>query len=79
MAMQAQEELVVSNPKPGKISAQIKKECYSTLKRLKIVGLLNNKDLNVLTNLSCLEELDLSEAADAYKEGAWQYNTPRQY
>lgn len=82
MAMQAQEELVVSNPKPGKISAQIKKECYSTLKKLKIVGLLNNKDLNVLTNLSCLEELDLSEAdfmSSDYKPGTPAYYNEKQF
>ena len=76
ISLQAQEELIISNQKAGKIGSQIKKECYGTLKKLKVVGLLNNKDLNLLTNLSCLEELDLSEAdllREDYKSGTLAY------
>ena len=58
----AQETLEVNNPKAGKLSSVVKKDSYGTLKKLTITGFLNNKDFEVLANLTNLEELDFSKA-----------------
>lgn len=72
----AQETLEVNNPKPGKIGSVVKKDLYGTLKKLTITGFLNNKDIEVLSNLTSLEELDFSKAElnqEDYKPGKLEY------
>ena len=72
----AQETLEVNNPKPGKLGAVVKKDCYGTLKKLTITGFLNNKDFDIISNLSILEELDFSQAElqnEDFKPGKLEY------
>ena len=72
----AQETLEVNNPKPGKLGSVVKKDLYGTLKKLTITGFLNNKDFDVLSNLTNLEELDFSKAElnqEDYKPGKLEY------
>lgn len=72
----AQEVLEADNPKPGKLSSVVKKDCYGTLKKLTITGILNNKDFDVLANLINLEELDFSKVElnqQDFKPGKLEY------
>lgn len=72
----AQESLEVNNPKPGKLGSVINKNSYGSLKKLTITGFLNNKDIEVISNLANLEELDFSQVDlnyDDYKKGKLEY------
>lgn len=53
---------IVNMPKAGKLKSLIKKNEYSNIKKLVIIGEVNNKDLKFINKLSNIVDLDLKEA-----------------